>query len=154
MPLDRKDYFYVTLQFMLFAGYIVPIRFVEWSVSPLAKWIGLGIGVLGLLIEVLSFLQLNTNLSPYPTPKPGGELVQSGLYAYIRHPIYTGILLLTFGYALHEASDYKVLVSIVLLVLFYFKTSYEEKRLEAVYPEYPAYRQRTGRFIPNIRFEV
>lgn len=149
MALDRKDYLYVTIQFLLFAAYMLPIRFVEWTVAPIAKWIGLGVAVLGLLIDVLAFLQLNTSLSPYPTPKVGGELVQSGLYAYVRHPIYTGLLLVTFGYAFHEASVYKGLVSIALLVLFYFKTSYEEKRLEAVYPEYPAYRQRVGRFLPR-----
>jgi protein-S-isoprenylcysteine O-methyltransferase Ste14 len=152
MALDRKDYLYVSIQFVLFAAYMLPIRFVEWMVAPIAKWFGLGVAVLGLLIDLLAFLQLNTNLSPYPTPKAGGELVQTGLYAYIRHPIYTGILLLTFGYAIHEVSDYKILVSIALLVLFYFKTSYEEKRLEAVYPEYPAYRQRVGRFLPLIRY--
>ncbi len=145
----RKDYLFVTIQFVLFVAYILPIRLEEWSVAPIVEWIGSGIALLGLLIDILAFLQLNTNLSPYPTPKAGGELVQSGVYAYVRHPIYSGILLLTFGYALHEASDYKVLVSVALLVLFYFKTRYEEKRLEAVYPEYPAYRQRTGRFLPR-----
>lgn len=151
---SRKDYLYVTIQFLLFGAYILPIRFIDWPMSPIATWVGFGLACLGLVVDVLAVLQLNTNLSPYPSPKAGAELVQSGLYAYVRHPIYTGILLLTFGYALHETSVYKILISFGLLMLFYFKTRYEEQRLLAVYPQYRDYRQRVGRFLPRMRFWV
>ena len=77
----------------------------------------------------LHVIQLNKNLSPFPSPINGGELIDTGLYNYIRHPIYTSILSTLFGYGLYSASGYKILLTIALLVLFFYKSKYEEKKL-------------------------
>jgi len=70
--------------------------------------------------------------------------------AGIRHPIYTGILLIAFGMALYMGSLFKILVFIALYVLFYYKSLYEEQRLMLFFPSYGVYKNKTGRFIPKI----
>jgi protein-S-isoprenylcysteine O-methyltransferase Ste14 len=112
--------------------------------------IGLTIAVFGGIIITLALLQLNKNLSPFPTPKECSSLLQNGLYKYSRHPIYSGIILLFLGYSLYQNSGYKLLISLLLVILFYFKSNYEEQRLEQKFPDYKHYRSKTGRFFPWI----
>jgi len=124
----------------------------DWSLKlglTIQKF-GLAIAVFGGIIITLALLQLNKNLSPFPTPKESSSLLQSGLYKFIRHPIYTGIILLFSGYSVYQNSVYKLLVSVVLVILFYLKSIYEEERLEQTFPDYKNYKTKTGRFFPWI----
>lgn len=111
---------------------------------------GLWIAILGGLIIILALLQLNKNLSPFPTPKDKSVLLQNGLYKYMRHPIYTGIILLFSGYSVYQNSVYKLFISLILVILFYLKSNYEEQRLEQKFSDYKRYRSKTGRFFPRI----
>jgi protein-S-isoprenylcysteine O-methyltransferase Ste14 len=146
MKPTTKDYLYVTVQFLLFLAYLLEVSLPDLHHLVILRTVGSALSIAGVLVLLLALLQLNRNLSPFPTPKSNAELIRTGLYKYIRHPIYTGILLTVFGYALHEASLYKLLIASCLLLLFYLKSSYEEKRLLEVYPEYEEYRATTGRF--------
>lgn len=112
--------------------------------------IGLLIAVFGGIIIILALLQLNKNLSPFPTPKNNTTLLQNGLYKYRRHPIYTGIILLFTGYSVFQNSFYKLGISLLLVILFYFKSNYEEQRLEQKFPDYKLYKNKTGKFFPWI----
>ncbi len=112
--------------------------------------IGLLIAVFGGMIIILALLQLNKNLSPFPTPKEAATLLQNGLYKYMRHPIYTGIMLFLVGYGVYQNSLYKLLISLLLVILFYLKSNYEEQRLEQKFPDYKLYKNKTGRFFPWI----
>jgi protein-S-isoprenylcysteine O-methyltransferase Ste14 len=111
---------------------------------------GLVIAFFGGIIITLALLQLNKNLSPFPTPKDSASLLQNGLYKYMRHPIYTGIILLFSGYSVYQNSVYKLLISVFLVILFYLKSNYEEQRLEQKFPNYQRYKDKTGRFFPWI----
>lgn len=99
---------------------------------------------------MVALFNLDKSLTPFPTPKSNSELITSGLYKYVRHPIYTGILLTVFGYGFYSESVSRLTISVLLLILFYFKTNYEEQKLSQKYPEYGAYKARTGRFIPGL----
>lgn len=107
------------------------------------------LGIIGCIILVLALLQLNKNVSPFPTPKDTADLIQNGLYALVRHHIYTGIIILFFGYGIYESSAFKLLITFFLWTLFYFKTQYEEFQLQRKFPEYNAYKSKVGRFFPN-----
>ena len=145
-----KDILYVTAQFFLFIGYAL-VSTMGWFDFPiLLNYLGLIIAIAGLVILVLALLQLNKNLSPFPTPKTNGELVTNGLYKWMRHPIYSGILLFFFGYATYSQNEYRFFISVALLILFYFKSSYEEKLLKEKFPNYTNYHQKKGRFFPFI----
>jgi protein-S-isoprenylcysteine O-methyltransferase Ste14 len=148
MKINSKDFYLVGIQLVLFVLYIVPV---EWSLEVFSwfKTVGWIVAIVGFLVIVLALLQLNSNLSPFPTPKDTAVLIQNGLYAWVRHPIYTGILLLFFGYGIYQASLYKLLITFLLWLLFYFKTQYEEVQLQRKFPEYTCYKRKTGRFLPK-----
>jgi len=147
MKKNYKDYWFVAIQFVLFFCFIFEM---DWSMNLglTVQKLGLIIAVFGGIIITLALLQLNKNLSPFPTPKESSSLLQNGLYKYSRHPIYTGIIILFLGYSLYQNSVYKLLISLLLVILFYFKSNYEEQRLEQKFPDYKNYKTKTGRFFP------
>ncbi|MCU0511510.1 MAG: isoprenylcysteine carboxylmethyltransferase family protein [Anaerolineae bacterium] len=83
-----------------------------------------------------------------PEPRPAAGLVQSGLYARIRHPIYTGVLSVAFGLALAHGHPAAFGVALALTGWLTLKSMYEETLLLRQWSAYAAYRQRTGRFLP------
>lgn len=150
MPLKSLDYLFVVIQFTLFGAFIFEegprIDFTQvWQVYLCFCMIGTGA-----IICSIAVLQLNSNLPPFPTPRTGSSLITNGVYSHIRHPIYSGILLGLLGLSLYYQSLYKIGVVILLLVLFYFKTSYEEQRLARVFKEYANYKAKTKRFVPFV----
>lgn len=149
MKLKIKDYLFVGVQFFLFFLYLFDVTITTINLSLFVRYVFLTFSIVGLVVLILALLQLNKNLSPFPTPKSSAELIQVGLYKYIRHPIYTGILLMLFGYGFYLNSSFKIAISIILLILFYFKSSYEEKQLCIKYSNYSEYTQKTGRFLPK-----
>lgn len=150
MDLNIKDYLFVGVQFMLFGAYVFDVPLFEVSVPSFFTAVGISIAISGVIVTILALLQLNKNLSPFPTPKSNAELIQTGLYKFIRHPIYTGIILTTFGYGLYSSSLYRIIITIVLVTLFYFKSVYEEKQLLRKFSNYELYIKSTGRFFPKI----
>jgi protein-S-isoprenylcysteine O-methyltransferase Ste14 len=152
MKTKIKDIVYVGIQFLLFAGYLFEVKKLRFEMPELIQFILLPFIAAGIAVILISFFQLNKNLSPFPSPKKYSELITAGLFSKIRHPIYSGILLLAFSFALYQNSGFKILISFFLLILFYFKTGYEEKLLSLKFPEYKNYKMNTGRFFPKIKF--
>jgi len=146
-----RDWVYVILQFFLFATYLFDLDFIQLSLPEIFKFIMYPIMILGVFIIVISFFQLGSNLSPFPSPLKHSTLITSGLFKFMRHPIYTGILLIVFSIAIYKASEYKFLISVLLLILFHFKTKYEESKLLSKFPNYKEYRQVTGKFFPKFK---
>ena len=116
-----KDYLYVSIQFLLFGLYTFDFS-PSFDLPQSVKYIGLLFAIIGFVISALSVLQLNKNLTVFPTPKTDSELITFGMYKLSRHPIYTGLILFTFGYAFYKVSYLKLVIAFVLLFLFYFKT--------------------------------
>lgn len=150
MRIRLKDKLLVSIQFLFFGCYILDFG---WSLglSLFFKMVGLFFAIFGIIISSLAVLQLNKNLSPFPTPKENAVLLENGLYKYSRHPIYSGLLFLFFGYGIYTDSIYKLMVSFFLLLFFYFKSNYEEHLLENKFQKYTIYKQRVGRFFPKIK---
>ena len=149
MKLGVKDIAYVGIQFLLFLAYLFDVPFWYFALPSIVKEIFLIISFIGIGIVMLSMIQLNIHLSPFPSPKKGSKLVEKGLYKYVRHPIYSGILIALFGYGLYTSSSYKLIISFILFVLFYYKSRYEEKRLTHTFSDYKSYQKTTGRFFPK-----
>ena len=149
MVKKSKDYIFVIIQLCFFLSYLQKVNMFYFKLPLLIKELGLFFCFIAFIIITVSLIQLNKNLSPFPSPKSGSKLITNGLYKYIRHPIYTGILFFAVGYALYINSFYKILISIFLGVLFYFKSKYEETKLIEFHKDYPIYKTTTGRFLPN-----
>lgn len=149
MEKNQKDIFFVGMQIILFAAYIFKPDFLNTEFRIGIKLLGSILFALGMFVVLIAIIQLNKNLTVFPTPKKNSNLVSTGLYKYIRHPIYTGIILVTIGFGFYSDSVYRLMVGLLLFVLFYFKSKYEEEKLKKVFPEYSDYMKTTGRFFPG-----
>jgi len=145
----QKDLLFVFVQGVLFVAYLVDFGGTN-SFPAWVQFIGIAIGIIGFAICLISFWALNRNLSPFPSPIENGNLITTGVYRFVRHPIYTGVILLALGYGLFSDSLFRLVISAILFMFFYFKSAYEEKLLLEKYPGYAVYKQRTGRLFPKM----
>jgi protein-S-isoprenylcysteine O-methyltransferase Ste14 len=137
---------------------LVAIFFAGLTEAPFGDfgWIALtGLGMLlmlaGGVLAVLGVRSLGKGLTALPHPRDGSELVSTGTYRLVRHPIYGGLVIGALGYGLAmQALVTAVAGSLVLLVFFRLKSAREEVWLEQRYPGYPAYRAKTRRMLPFI----
>ncbi|WP_159467037.1 isoprenylcysteine carboxylmethyltransferase family protein [Dyadobacter sp. 3J3] len=144
----KKDLIFVSVQLVLFCLFIFLPDFYALHFSKKLKLVGLIFSFAGLLVCLISIYQLRKSLTPFPSPVRNGTLVNTGLFKYVRHPIYSGILVCLTGYGLFSESVTRLMLVVMLLLLFYYKSRYEEKMLLSVYSGYHEYRKRTGRFFP------
>jgi len=91
------------------------------------------------------------NFNIRPVPKVGGQLVRSGPYAYIRHPMYSSILLAGLSGVYGVDIPGRTLVGtafFALLAVLWVKSGLEEQWMVAQHPDYAAYQKDSSRFIP------
>ncbi len=112
--------------------------------------VGLTLIALGAILAVMAGTGLGRALTPTPVPRAGAELTTTGMYGLVRHPLYTGLLLLGVGLVVIGASVLHVLAWVALLVLLAAKARVEEWMLLERYDEYAQYAARVGRLVPGI----
>jgi protein-S-isoprenylcysteine O-methyltransferase Ste14 len=115
-------------------------------VSPMAAIGGDAIGIAGLAVIGLGFLALRGNIQVAPHTREGAHLVTTGIYRWLRHPIYSGIALCVVGLWLREPTAAAAIAAIVVIAFLGVKRRVEERFLMAAYPDYAAYRKRTAAF--------
>lgn len=142
-----KDYAFVSVQVLLFIAYVLPLRLSDIQLPEWLCYSGLVLLGVSILFGIIALLQLNTKLSPFPSPVASGKLITKGAYRVSRHPIYCALIFSGLGYALYTSSLYKMLITATLFILFYYKSVYEERLLSERFPEYEDYKKRTRRFI-------
>lgn len=126
--------------------------FLPISDEPLMlRLTGLCIFTLGLLTAISARVQLGNNWSDIEDGKIANEhaVVSQGIYGYIRHPIYTGDILLLLGLELC-LNSWLVLGLVLLVPVVVVQTIKEEQKLVGALPEYADYIRRTKRFIPFV----
>lgn len=115
----------------------------------LAQVVGLIVGVAGAAVSVWALVQHGWSVSPFPKPVEGAHLVVSGPYRYVRHPMYTGVVVFTLGVGLAYANPIAMLSSVTFLVFFMAKAGSEEEMLVDTVDGYRAYRSKVPwRIIP------
>lgn len=112
--------------------------------------IGTALVLCGLAFAVWARVHLGRNWGMPMTVKEEPDLITSGPYAFVRHPIYTGILTAAIGTAL--AIDLLALVAAAIMApYFVYSATIEERNLAASFPgTYAAYRARTKMLIPFV----
>jgi protein-S-isoprenylcysteine O-methyltransferase Ste14 len=85
-----------------------------------------------------------------PHPRDDGQLVQTGIYGLVRHPLYSGVISLTLAYAGWQMSWVHLVGSIGLFLFFNAKARTEEAWLTARFPEYTNYCLTVKKLIPGI----
>jgi protein-S-isoprenylcysteine O-methyltransferase Ste14 len=83
-------------------------------------------------------------------PKSDATLIRDGPYAYVRHPIYSGIALGVLGWALVNGRWAGLLTALTVGLFFDVKASREEHWLTARFPEYVEYRRQVRKLLPFV----
>jgi len=118
--------------------------------SPVLGAIGAVVFASGIALAIWARVYLGRNWGMPMTQKAEPELVTSGPYRFVRHPIYSGLLAALLGTALASNLGGLIIVA-VLGGYFYYSASVEEKNLTATFPNaYPAYRINTKMLIPFV----
>jgi len=124
------------------------VRFVP--ASDAAAWIGVALTAAGVGIAFWARWHLGTNWSGVVTLKEGHELIRSGPYRSIRHPIYTGILLALLGTAVAVGEVRGLLAVTMAWLSFYTKARREESFLTQEFGDrFAEHRRHTGMFLPR-----
>lgn len=140
----------VVIQFVLLAIILFFPGGNLWAVPQWLGWTAMALTFGGLFIAVFGIFGLGQSLTANPVPKERSELKTGGLYARMRHPIYSGLMVMSVGLTISSQSLVSLISCILLFVLFMIKARFEEKLLLATYPAYSAYAARVGRFIPGV----
>ncbi len=105
----------------------------------------------GLLVALWARRTLAGNWSSEPLIREGHELVERGPYARVRHPIYSGMILMVVGAALLAGRLGTFLVVLLVVLGLWLKARQEERMLTQHFPNtYPAYKRRTKALIPGV----
>jgi protein-S-isoprenylcysteine O-methyltransferase Ste14 len=102
----------------------------------------------GVVAGVSGALGLGKSLTPFPKPPAQAQLVRHGVYSIIRHPIYTGLIALSFGWACLWGSGRGLVLALIQAVLLDTKARREEHWLREKFPDYHEYAIKVRRLIP------
>lgn len=141
---------FVALQVVLLAALLLLPTGTAWPMPPWLRWVSAGLTVLGLAVIVVGGLTLGRALTPTPVPNGQGGLRTGGLYRYVRHPIYTGVLCVALGLTLGTRQWVGLGLGAATVAFFAVKARWEEARLAEVFPGYREYAARTPRFVPFV----
>lgn len=143
---------WVLIQFVLIAAVIIPsILFHGVEMWPGIHAVGIVLLLAGGVFGISGVMILGRNSTPLPHPRDGSQLVQSGIYSVVRHPLYTSVMLASLGWALTWKSWFALPPALMLIPFFRAKVRREERWLLEKFPDYADYSRRIPRFIPNFR---
>lgn len=147
---------YVIIQLLLF-GLIAfgpeQLSFLPTITPSMQQWLtplGYVLALMGVLLIGAGVVHLGANLTPYPHPKPQSNLVESGAYRIVRHPIYSGLVIGALGWSLLKASVPMVVYSLLLFLFFDIKSRQEERWLSEKFANYERYQQRVRKLVPFV----
>ena len=119
---------------ILFGDLPVLSDFLNFLCGPVLMAVGAGAVALGIV-------DMGASLSPWPVPT-GDDLITTGIYSKVRHPIYAGLLALMGGFSVATASAPRLLLTGALWYALDLKSDFEEKELIKEYAEYKDYQER------------
>jgi protein-S-isoprenylcysteine O-methyltransferase Ste14 len=102
----------------------------------------------GAVLLLAGIIKLGPGLTPLPYPKDDATLIDTGPFAFVRHPMYSGGIVLGLGWALAVRSWLTVGYVVVLFVFLDLKSRREERWLADRYPNYGSYQRRVRRLVP------
>ena len=141
--------------FVAMLTYVLNPAWMAWSSYPLpnaGRWLGFALGVALIPLNLWLFRSIGSNVSETILTKERHELVTSGPYNWVRHPLYTVGLLLFLSMSLVAANWFLAALTLGALLLFSLVIiPREEDNLIAKFgDDYRSYRERTGRLIPRL----
>jgi len=143
----------LALGFALLFSRSLPLGPLRARFAPQTEWlqlVGLTVMYIGVALAIWARITIADNWSGRITVKVGHQLVTSGPYAFVRHPIYTGLLVCATGSAL-QVGEWRGLVAIPIVAFgCIVKAKKEERYMNTEFGErYSEYRRRTGFLVPR-----
>jgi len=134
---------YVIIQF---ASIFFLIYYAEASAFNNLSWVLI---LLSVVIGLKALFDMKiSNLNILPELKKEHNLVESGIYSFIRHPMYTSVMLFCLALALSRFDAISLGVFAILCIDLYFKSKKEESYLLDRFQSYKEYKSKTSRFLP------
>ena len=122
-----------------------------WPSGYWPFWLGAALTVAGLLFAVWAREHLGRNWSRSVTIKQGHELITTGPYGVVRHPIYTGILTGFLGMAIAISQVRGFIVFVLIFLVFWLKLRMEEEWMRSQFGEtYATYARQTAALVPYL----
>ena len=141
-----NEIFLVILQFFIIVLHFVKLEFLPKNeilrFDSVFTFIGFLVILLASIVMLKAIKDLGSNLSPLPRPIANGSLTTSGIYRFIRHPMYYSLILISFGVFIIKFSYYYLLLTISLIFVIKLKIILEEKYLEKKFKKYFLYKDR------------
>lgn len=122
----------------------------DWSHEPLILT-GVALFLAGGVVGIAGVRALGNNRWSAIHPREGSALVQQGIYAQVRHPLYLSVILVSLGWAGIWQSWPSFIVAVTVIPFFYAKARREEVWLRQRFSEYVNYEKRVPRFFPSLR---
>lgn len=149
-PGDRRTAWLLVLGQFLLLGLIVLLpRGDTWTLPVAVARAAQVATAAGVILMVVAAAALGRGLTAAPLPNAHAELRTGGLYHFVRHPIYTGLLLSAVALTLTSGNLWTTSACLALVVLINVKARWEEQHLAQRFPGYAGYAARTPRFIPG-----
>ena len=144
----RTARLFVAGQFVLIGILVALPSRRDWPV-PAALTVGCTVAtVVGLAVMVIGATGLGRGLTATPLPNAHAQLRTGGLYRFVRHPIYSGLLLTMASITVASGSGFRLLTLGGLILLLTVKARWEETRLTQRFEGYASYAAQTPRFVP------
>ena len=141
------------MSYYLMANWQLPAPF-DQALTPHTNFTRMAdclICVLGLFVTIWARRVLAGNWSSDVTFKHGHELIKIGPYRFVRHPIYTGLLVMCLGTAIEIGKVRGWLALPLMVIAFWIKLKQEERLLLRHFPdEYPAYQKQVKSLVPFV----
>ena len=141
----KKSYEFslVLLQFFIIILHFINLEFIPkkeiMQVNFIFSFVGFLLIIISTIVMLISIKDLGSNLSPFPRPIVNGKLTTSGIYNFIRHPMYYSLILISFGFFITKLSFYHLCLTISLALIIKFKIILEEKYLNKKFKNYFIY---------------
>ena len=102
----------------------------------------------GIALLLVAIFRIGQSIQIAPEPKKTATLVTSGVYKYLRHPIYTAIIAVVLGLFLRKPTLPIAIAAAIVIVFLLVKVGFEESLLRARYPQYAEYMTTTWGVLP------
>jgi protein-S-isoprenylcysteine O-methyltransferase Ste14 len=126
----------------------------DWPVPGWLSALATAAQIAGAAVLVVAALNLGRSLTALPNPTERSTLKTRGLYRWVRHPIYSGVMALVIGTAAKSGTVVDAILAAALVALLAGKARWEERMLRHRYPDYVDYAARTPAFVPGFRRPV
>lgn len=138
----------VLIQFGFIAAIVLVPRDPAFDGGPIVDVVAWGLVIVAGVLGLWAFRHLGDGLTPVPLPNGSVDLITTGPYRWVRHPMYSAVIVGMAGIALRTRTPVAIGLALGLALFLWSKTQWEERHLREGFDGYTAYAASTPRFLP------